>query len=197
MSRTKDESLHAQRRTDILQAAAQVFKAKGFHLARTEDICTVARLSAGTLFRHFPDKRSMILAIMAIEFEQYKTDIQQLATRDGIQWLAQVDAKDLIELLQPKGFDLGADSWLEMARDPTGKRHLQAFDKQLRQTLSKELKRGQADGWVRPSLECEGAATLILALFSGLSFEHELGLAHDHKATAKALSDLVSSFLLL
>jgi TetR/AcrR family transcriptional regulator, repressor for uid operon len=197
MSRTKDESLHAQRQTDILQAAARVFKAKGFHLARTEDICAEAKLSAGTLFRHFPDKRSMILAIMEIEFEQYKTDVQQLATKDGIQWLAHVRANDLIELMQPKGFDLGADSWLEMARDPADKQRLQVFDKQLRHTLSKELKRGQADGWVRPSLECEGAATLILALFTGLSFEHELGLTHEPKATAKALADLVSGFLLI
>lgn len=196
MSRTKDESLHAQRRADILQAAAQVFKAKGFHLARTEDICSAANLSAGTLFRHFPDKRSMIMAIMEIEFEQYKTDIQQLATKQGIQWLAQIGPDDLIALLQPKGFDLGTDSWLEMARDPEGKQRMQTFDKKLHQTLSKELKRGQVDGWVRPSLDCAGAATLILALFAGLSFDHELGLALEPKATARALADLVSGFVL-
>jgi TetR/AcrR family transcriptional regulator, repressor for uid operon len=196
MPRTKDESLHAQRRADILQAAAQVFKAKGFHLARTEDICVAANLSAGTLFRHFPDKRSMILAIMEIEFEQYKNDIQQLATKDGIQWLAQIAPNDLIELLQPKGFNLGTDSWLEMARDPEGRQRMLAFDKKLRQTLSKELARGQADGWVRPSLDCVGAANLILALFSGLYFDHELGLNLEPKATARALADLVSGFIL-
>jgi TetR/AcrR family transcriptional regulator, repressor for uid operon len=196
MARHRDDTLHAQRRADILRSAAQVFKAKGFHLARTEDICSEANLSAGTLFRHFPDKRSMIMAIMEIEFEQYKTDVQQLATKQGIQWLAQIGPDGLAELLQPKGFDLGTDSWLEMARDPEGRQRMLAFDQKLRQTLSKELKRGQADGWVRPSLDCVGAANLILALFSGLYFDHELGFAIEPKATARALADLVSGFVL-
>jgi TetR/AcrR family transcriptional regulator, repressor for uid operon len=196
MPRTRNESLHAQRRADILQAAADVFKAKGFHLARTEDICTAASVSAGTLFRHFPDKRSMIRAIMEIEFEQYATDIQELATKEGIQWLAKIGPKDLTELLQPKGFDLGTDSWLEMARDPEGKQRMLDFDKQLRQMFTKELKRGQAEGWVRSSLDCAGAATLILALFSGLVFDTELGLALEPKSTARALADLVSGFVL-
>lgn len=196
MARTRDDALHAQRRADILRSAAHVFKAKGFHLARTEDICTQAGMSAGTLFRHFPDKRSMIMAIMEIEFDQYKADVQQLATKQGIQWLAQIGPDGLAELLQPKGYDLGTDSWLEMARDPEGRQRMLAFDKKLRQTLSKELKRGQADGWVRPSLDCVGAANLILALFSGLYFDHELGFAIEPKATARALADLVGSFLL-
>jgi TetR/AcrR family transcriptional regulator, repressor for uid operon len=196
MPRTKDESLHAQRRTDILQSAAKVFKAKGFHGARTEDICTSANLSAGTLFRHFPDKRSMILAIMDIEFEQYKAEVQQLACKEGIQWLAQMGPNDFIELMRPSAFDLGSDSWLEMARDPMTRQRMLDFDKKLRQTLSKELRRGQADGWVRPSLECVGAANLMLALFSGLYFDHELGLTLEPKATAHALADLVRGFLL-
>lgn len=196
MPRTKDESLHAQRRTDILHAAAQVFKAKGFHLARTEDICAAADLSAGTLFRHFPDKRSMILAIMEIEFEQYKTDVKRLASKEGIQWLSQVGTKDLAELLQPRGFDLGADSWMEMARDLEGRKRLLEFDRKLRQSLSKELRRGQAEGWVRPSLDCVGAANLLLALLSGLFFDHELGMDLEPAATARALADLVSTFVL-
>jgi TetR/AcrR family transcriptional regulator, repressor for uid operon len=197
MPRTKDETLRELRRYDILLAAAQVFKAKGFHLARTEDICATAKLSAGTLFRHFPDKRAMILAIMETEFEQYKVDLQQLATKDGIHWLAQVGPNDLLELMQPKGFNLGADSWLEMARDPDGKQRMAVFDKQMRQALTKVLVLGQVEGWVRPSLDCLGAASLILALLSGLALDHDLGLAVEPKATASALADLVSTFILL
>ena len=45
MARPKNEKLEIQRREEILQAAARVFRAKGFHLARTEDICTEAETS--------------------------------------------------------------------------------------------------------------------------------------------------------
>jgi TetR/AcrR family transcriptional regulator, repressor for uid operon len=196
MARTKDAALHAQRHHDILRAAARVFKAKGFHLARTEDICAEAQLSAGTLFRHFPDKRSMITAIADIEFDNYRTELGRLVTCEGIRWLSKITAEDLAELLRPRGFQLSADSWLELARDPQGRTRLLKLDKQLRQTLTKELRRGQAEGWVDKSLDCQGAANLVLALFSGLLFDAELGLAIDIKATARAMADLFSGFLL-
>jgi AcrR family transcriptional regulator len=196
MARTKNEALHAQRQEEILEAAARVFRAKGFHLARTEDICSEAGLSAGTLFRHFADKRSMIMAIADIEFEGYRADLEQLATPEGIRWLAQIKPAELKQLLQPKGFQLGTDSWLELARDEEGRKRLLAFDKKLRQTFSAALRRGQADGWVRQSLDCDGATALVLALFSGLLFDSELGFPVDAKATARAMADLFGGFIL-
>jgi TetR/AcrR family transcriptional regulator, repressor for uid operon len=196
MARTRDEALHAQRHDDILQAAARVFKAKGFHLARTEDICAEAQLSAGTLFRHFPDKRAIIMAIADIEFASYQSEVSKLATREGIRWLSQITPQELTTLLRPRGFELGVDSWLELARDPQGRQRLLAADKSLRQTLAKELKRGQNEGWVRKSLDCPGAATVVLSLFSGLMFDAELGLTIDTPATARAMADLFGGFLL-
>lgn len=196
MPRTRNESLHQERRQDILQAAARVFKAKGFHLARTEDICTEAGMSAGTLFRHFPDKRAMIMAIAEIEFEHYKRELEQLATRDGIRWLARITPQELREVLQPQGFELGTDSWLELARDPEGRQRWVAFDRRLRESLAQELLHGQKNGWVRPALNCVGAANMILALFSGLLFDAEMGIDIDAQASASALADLVSCFIL-
>jgi hypothetical protein len=111
--------------------------------------------------------------------------------------LAQVGAAHLLELMQPKGFNLGADSWLEMARDPHGQQQMATLNQQLRDTLTKVLLRGQAEGWVRPQLNCLGAASLILALLSGLAFDYELGLASEAAATASALADMVTSFILL
>ena len=197
MPRTKDTSLHDQRREEILRAAACVFKAKGFHLARTEDICAEAALSAGTVFRYFPNKRAMIMAIAEIEFERYKQEISLLATKDGLQWLTRITAAELSELLRPTAFDLGADSWLELARDAEGKKRLLAFDKKMRATLAQELARGQAEGWVRKSLDPIGAANVILAVFSGLDFDHDIGATIELRATARALADLFRNFILV
>ena len=197
MPRTKDTCLHDQRKEEILRAAACVFKAKGFHLARTEDICAEAALSAGTVFRHFPNKRAMITAIAEIEFERYQQEIQRLATKEGLQWMTRITAAELSELLRPTAFDLGADSWLELARDVEGKRRLLAFDKKLRATLVQELARGQAEGWVRKSLDPIGAANVILAVFSGLDFDHEIGATIEPEATARALADLFRNFIIL
>lgn len=196
MTRTKDEKLHALRRDEILQAAARVFKAKGFHLARTEEICAEAGLSAGTVFRHFASKQEMILAITEIELAHYKAEVQKMATKDGLRWLSRIRAAGLAELLRPTAFDLGADSWLELARDPQAKAHWLSFDAEVRATLSQALKRGQAEGWVRKSLDPVGAANLILAMLSGLFFDADFGAAIEPKATAKALSAFFSTFIL-
>lgn len=195
MARTKDQALHDQRHRAILLAAARVFKAKGFHLARTEDICAEAGLSAGTLFRHFPDKWSMIVAIAEIEFERYEAELGRLATREGIAWLANLSAGDLDELLRPRGFDLGVDSWLEISRDPEGRKRLHAVDRRLRRTLATELKRGQTEGWVKPTLDCDGTASVVLALFSGLLFDAEVGISIDTQATAAAIRSLFGAYL--
>lgn len=195
MPRVKDDSLHQRRQAEILLAAARVFKAKGFHAARTEDICAEAGLSAGTVFRHFPDKRAMIVAIAASEREQYQHEMTRLATKQGLQWLTQITDKELSELLRPTAYDLSADSWLELVRDEEGRNQLLAFDKKLRATLATELARGQKEGWVRKSLEPQGAANVILAIFSGLAFDQEIGVRTDSSATAAALSDLFSHFI--
>lgn len=52
-----------RRREEILQAAAQVFAAKGYHAATTREIAEAADLAEGTLFNYFPSKRDMLLAV--------------------------------------------------------------------------------------------------------------------------------------
>jgi AcrR family transcriptional regulator len=195
MARTRDEALHATRRQDILAAAARVFKAKGFHLARTEDICEEAGLSAGSLFRHFPDKRSMIAAIADVEFERWRSEIEEFSTKEGILWLTQITARELAKLIEPKGFELGTDSWLELARDSEGRKRLISGDETLRQMISRQLEQGKAEGWIRKSVDSDGTAAILLALFSGLQLESEVGLAVDTKATACAIADLFGGLL--
>jgi AcrR family transcriptional regulator len=196
MARTRDEALHATRRQDILAAAARVFKAKGFHLARTEDICAESGLSAGTLFRHFPDKRSMIAAIADVEFERLRSEIEQLSTREGILWLTQIKAEELAQLIEPKGFELGTDSWLELGRDGEGRKRLLLVDQTLRQMISRQLEQGKAEGWIRKSVDSDGTAAILLALFSGLQLGSEVGLAVDTQATACAIADLFGGLIL-
>lgn len=48
-------------RIDILTAAANVFKRKGYHLAKMADIAADVNLTAGSLYHHFPDGKQQIL----------------------------------------------------------------------------------------------------------------------------------------
>ncbi len=196
MARNKDPDLHDRRRQDILAAAARVFKAKGFHLARTKDICDEAGLSAGTLFRHFDSKQAMIQGIAQIEFEAYRSTLARLSNREGLEGLSRIDTEGLSALMRPSSFALSSDSWLELARNSDTRRALLDFDGGLRVALTDVLTRGQAEGWVRAGLDPAGAANLMLAVFSGLSFDIEIGAEVDFAATARAIADLVSNYIL-
>jgi TetR/AcrR family transcriptional repressor of uid operon len=195
MARPRNERLHEQRQEDILAAASRVFKRKGFHGARTEDICEEAGLSAGTVFRHFPDKQSMIAVIAQRELEHYQSEVLRLATPEGLQWLSRMGKADLAELLKPTAYDLGADAWLELSRSGNGRSELIAVDRKLRATFARALMRGQKEGWVRATLDPKGAANIILALISGLMLDREVGLDTINTSTAKAFADFVSRFV--
>jgi hypothetical protein len=137
----------------------------------------------------------MIAAIADVEFERWRSEIEEFSTKEGILWLTQITARELAKLIEPKGFELGTDSWLELARDSEGRKRLISGDETLRQMISRQLEQGKAEGWIRKSVDSDGTAAILLALFSGLQLESEVGLAVDTKATACAIADLFGGLL--
>jgi hypothetical protein len=138
----------------------------------------------------------MIVAIADVEFERLRSEIEQLSTKEGILWLTKITAEELAQLIEPKGFELGTDSWLELARDGEGRKRLLAVDQSLRQMISRQLEQGKAEGWIRKPVDSDGTAAILLALFSGLQLESEVGLAVDTQATAYAIADLFGGLLI-
>lgn len=66
MTRTPDpihELVTAARRKQILDAATQVFAAKGFHRATIKDIARVAGIADGTLYTYFASKTQVLIEI--------------------------------------------------------------------------------------------------------------------------------------
>jgi len=195
MARKKDPELNAQRRSDILRSAARIFKEKGFHGARTEEICAEAGISPGTLFRHFSDKRAIILAIVELEYESFTNDVVRLANKEGLYWLQGISGAELMALIRPSEFNLHADSWLEIARDPERCSKLLEMDKSLREVLSEGLERGKSEGWVRDSVNAVGTTNILLAIFCGLIMDQQQGILIDADATARAFGNILKSIL--
>jgi TetR/AcrR family fatty acid metabolism transcriptional regulator len=68
----------------ILQAAGHLFGIKHFHEVRMDDIATEATVGKGTLYRYFPDKEKLYLAVLARASEQYLERIRHaLAKQQG------------------------------------------------------------------------------------------------------------------
>lgn len=53
-----------ERRQDILQAAINIFTEKGYNGSTTAEIARAAGVAEGTIFRHFPTKKDLLIAVL-------------------------------------------------------------------------------------------------------------------------------------
>ena len=63
MSRLARPELAERRRRQILDAALDCFRRRGFHQTSMQEICAAAGISAGALYRYFGSKAEIITAI--------------------------------------------------------------------------------------------------------------------------------------
>lgn len=72
----------AQRRQQILGAAAACFRACGFHAASMAQIASAAQLSVGQIYRYFDNKEAIIAAIVEQDLEAFGRDVEALASEN-------------------------------------------------------------------------------------------------------------------
>jgi AcrR family transcriptional regulator len=68
-------SSETQTRTRILQAAQRLFAAKGFEGTTTRDLAQTAGVAEGTLFRHFANKKAILVEVATSGWVDILTDL--------------------------------------------------------------------------------------------------------------------------
>jgi len=163
-----------------LDAALIVFRERGYHAASLADLCKAMKLTPGSVYKAFADKRAVFLAA----FDRYK------AVRDGEIRAAIAPA--------PSGFakiEALLRSYAELSHDAEGRRgclvtgsavELATFDPQMAdkvaaavariEALLRELIRdGVADGSVDASVDVEAAAAHLLCVLQGFRVVGKVG----------------------
>lgn len=69
-------------REDILDAAAQVFRQKGFHGASMKDIAEVVKLQKASLYHHVSSKQEILLALLDRALELLLERISSISHQD-------------------------------------------------------------------------------------------------------------------
>lgn len=62
------EPWRERKRAQILEAASRIFAKRVYHLVSMEEVARVARVGKGTLYRYFPSKEDLYLAIVDAAF---------------------------------------------------------------------------------------------------------------------------------
>lgn len=82
-SSVKDESLIEKRRTQMIQAAVQLFKEKGFHRTTTREIAQAAGFSIGTLYEYIRTKEDILFLVCDNIYNEVQARISTLAMERG------------------------------------------------------------------------------------------------------------------
>jgi AcrR family transcriptional regulator len=96
-----NHSTSTQLETQILQAARQLFAHKGYDDTTTRDLATAAGVAEGTLFRHFSNKKAILIAIVTEGWIEILTDLlTELSEMSNYKAVAQLLYRRMINLHQ-------------------------------------------------------------------------------------------------
>ena len=175
MARHADPALPERRRGQILDAARECFRERGFRLTTIEEICAEARISPGALYRYFDSKADIIAAIALDARAEAEAMLERVNGSEGlIEGLAEL-ARAFFETFDGDGeAALLADIWAEASRDPLLAKALQQRDQIAVGRLAGAIERAQREGSIYPALPAAEAAEALIAGLEGMALRRAL-----------------------
>jgi AcrR family transcriptional regulator len=171
MARSRDEAAHAARQAAILDVAAELFAARGFHATGIAALCAAVEMSPGALYRYFRGKDEIVRALVQREADRTvaRVDALKAAAHDRASLIdALVD--ELVATIGQSD-DVGAlamtlEVWAEGARDPDSARVLAAAEAASVAALAEAIDAAAARGWIGP-VDPAAVARWLLAAADG------------------------------
>jgi AcrR family transcriptional regulator len=194
------EAQRETRRQQILDAALRCFSQDGFHNTTTADIVRESGVSQGTLYLYFATKDEIIVAL-ADDRHQGEAFLSAMAQSEqdpieGLGLLLELHGQGLDD---PRRADLrrvGIQGWAEALRNPTILASVTEGSSLVRKEIVRLIARGQRTGRIRPEIEPEAVARMLIALFRGLTLEVSLGEDTGLANVGPLVEDFIRSTLL-
>jgi len=201
MPKTSPEHL-AMRREQILNAAMLCFARDGFHAASMAQVIGASKMSAGSVYRYFPNKRALIhasaAAAMSTIREAFASATKELADVDEplptIGYLAATVANTVSEKLGPDSSAVAGMAiaiWAESARDEELRKVLAEGYSAVRDEIVAALKRRQSAGTIREGIDVEALGQALFALMPGLVVQHSIMRDVDARGATAALASAI------
>lgn len=92
-----------QRRQDILEASLKIFAQKGYNGSTTAEIARASEVAEGTIFRHFPTKKDLLIAVLEPKVLTGLIQLDKEHGEDTPTEFFRYFLKDRLELLKENG----------------------------------------------------------------------------------------------
>jgi AcrR family transcriptional regulator len=185
------------RRRHILAAAERCFARDGFHTTTIADVKKEARVSTGAIYTYFPNKETMIRAIL----ERARDDRRRQLDGAGLERDRSAQALLLLDWVAGIFTDLGAHAaridvnlWAESLRNKgvqqLSRRALRDAVLAVSTVVASRLPESPD-----ASLDARSVAAVLIALFLGLEVETAVGVELDPGAIVRVLATLFGPYL--
>ncbi|MCK0197863.1 TetR/AcrR family transcriptional regulator [Ancylobacter sp. 6x-1] len=180
----------------VLDAAIACFIRAGFHATSMQEICAAAGMSPGALYRYFPSKEAIIIAIVEQERSARAALLDHLATAPSfIAALEQMGAALFAPEMQMVCAELGPEISAEAARNPKLRPIFQEVEDEANRALLAALRAAQARGEVDAALEPAHVLLVINALGDGLLLRRRFDPGLPLGAMMPGIADLLGRML--
>jgi AcrR family transcriptional regulator len=179
-----------QRRDQILTAAISCFARQGYHATSMDDVVRESGLSVGAIYTYFPSKEDLFLALAEARSEQTLAYMNDLFRRPGpmadkasqaIDFFFRHLTDEFIPLAR-----MGVEFLSEAAKSERIQERQDRRCEMVRQFYRWLLNEAQQRGEVRPDVDIDAAAELMMALNEGILLLSVAGVRHVPLDSLKA-----------
>ena len=167
----------AQTRSQLIDAAAQVFARRGFQTASVEEIAEEAGYSHGAVYSNFEGKADLFLAV----FEDYMAErVRELAETQAalvddasLEVRARALADQWMDRLarDRESFALHMEFLAHAGRDPQLARRFGTRSSAMREAVARYISHYQQEAGLEPAMPTDDLALILRALGIGLAIE--------------------------
>ena len=171
-TRLTREQSKAATRTKLLDAARQVFAARGFHGASVEEIAAAAGYSTGALYSNFGGKEDLFRALMDREVSAHARELSDSVGRNATVaeraeggadfWMGFIERERELVLLF-------MEFWAYGVRDPKVRPHVAKHFAEVRGLITRLIADGVRDLDLELTMPAEHLAIAIDAIADGIA----------------------------
>lgn len=169
MEITRQRLPSADRQAGIVQAAIQLAAGRDPATLTTSEIATSLGLTQGALFRHFPSKQAIWLAVVSWVEETLLARIDRAASAvDALEALAAVYRAHVAFVMEFPGVPRILFHELQQPAESAVKQRVAGLLMSYRSRVAALLVRGRAAGLIDAGVDLDNAAALFLGSIQGL-----------------------------
>lgn len=170
------------RRQQILDAAAECFARKGFHHTTMHDICQMAELSPGAVYRYFRSKDDIIAAMEEQGRERSGAIIEAITSerKDTLAILEGLVDVFFSKLEDVRDCAVHIELWAEALSNPRIREMVVGIDDSIREAFVRKIvSASQERGEINPHLDPDAVARVMMSFWDGLVLQKTLDPSVD------------------